>query len=214
MIKLAAFDLDGTVGDTLPLCIASFKLAMQTYTARMLTDEDIVQTFGLNEEGMARQIVAEGDLPQALNDFYSIYERLHKTMCPAPFAGIRELIAGLRRKNIVVALVTGKGRKSCDITLRQFNMQRAFDVVLTGNVERNVKSESLRELSRSFHLPASEMAYVGDTLSDIAECRKADVRCLSAAWNNPSSDADLERENAGNVFRSISALSEYLMSII
>ena len=50
MIKLVAFDLDGTIGDTLPMCIQAFKEATQPYAGRELSDEEVVQTFGLNEE--------------------------------------------------------------------------------------------------------------------------------------------------------------------
>ena len=46
MIKLVAFDLDGTIGDTLPMCIQAFKEATQPYAGRELSDEEVVQTFG------------------------------------------------------------------------------------------------------------------------------------------------------------------------
>ena len=49
------------------------------------------------------------------------------------FDGITELIEKLKKKSILIALVTGKGEKSCAITLRQFNMDTCFDKVKTGN---------------------------------------------------------------------------------
>lgn len=68
-------------------------------------------------------VVDEPYRQQALNDFYVIYKELHQEMCPIPFEGIRELIALLKQKGIIVALITGKGINSCDITLKQFNMK-------------------------------------------------------------------------------------------
>ena len=108
MIKLVAFDLDGTIGDTLPMCIQAFKEATQPYAGRELSDEEVVQTFGLNEEGMIRCVVDEAYQQQALHDFYLIYKTLHKTMCPEPFEGIRELITLLKQNGIIVVLITGK----------------------------------------------------------------------------------------------------------
>ena len=102
MIKLVAFDLDGTIGDTLPMCIQAFKEATQPYAGRELSDEEVVQTFGLNEEGMIRCVVDEAYQQQALHDFYLIYKTLHKTMCPEPFEGIRELITLLKQNGIIV----------------------------------------------------------------------------------------------------------------
>ncbi len=211
MIKLVAFDLDGTIGNTLPMCIRAFKEAVQPYALHELSDEEVVQTFGLNEEGMIRRVVGEAHRQHALHDFYVIYEELHKTMCPKPFEGVRELIALLKQKGIIVALVTGKGTKSCDITLRQFDMETCFAKIFTGSAERNVKSEALDEMLHTYHLSADEIVYIGDTVSDIEECRKAKVKCLSAAWGISQGEA-LEHHNANNVFRSVSSISSFLLS--
>ena len=77
-------------------------------------------------------------------------------MCPRPFSGIREMIIDLKQSGIIVALITGKGLKSCDITLQQFDMNTLFDKVLTGNAERNIKADSLKWLLQSYHLSARE----------------------------------------------------------
>lgn len=211
MIKLVAFDLDGTIGNTLPMCIQAFKKATQPYIGHELSDEELAHTFGLNEEGMIGCVVDEPYRQQALHDFYVIYKNLHQEMCPTPFEGIRELIALLKQKGIIVVLITGKGINSCDITLNQFNMKTCFAKVITGNAERNIKSEALKGLLYDYHLAANEIVYVGDALSDIVECRKANVMCLSAAWSIPQSEATaLESSNPKNVFYSILSLSEYL----
>ena len=173
MIKLVAFDLDGTIGNTLPMCIQAFKKATQPYIGHELSDEEMVHTFGLNEEGMIGCVVDEPYRQQALNDFYVIYKELHQEMCPIPFEGIRELIALLK--------------------------------------ERNIKSEALKELLHDYHLAANEIVYVGDALSDITECRKANVMCLSAAWSIPQNEVTaLENSNPKNVFYSIPSLFKYL----
>lgn len=211
MIKLVAFDLDGTIGDTLPMCIQAFKAATHPYVGRELSDEEVVQTFGLNEEGMIRRAVGETYQQQALHDFYIIYKALHKTMCPKPFEGIRELITLLKQKGIIVVLITGKGEKSCDITLRQFDMETCFAKVFTGNAEKNIKSQALKELLCTYHLSTDEIVYIGDTVSDIKECEKVNVRCLSAAWSIPQ-DKTLEHYNPKNVFYSISSISRFLLS--
>ena len=49
-IKLVAFDLDGTIGDTIPLCIRAFKKAVMPYIGYELSDDDVIQTFGNDRE--------------------------------------------------------------------------------------------------------------------------------------------------------------------
>ena len=36
MIKLVAFDLDGTIADTIPMCIEAFKQAVSPYASKIL----------------------------------------------------------------------------------------------------------------------------------------------------------------------------------
>lgn len=210
MLKLIAFDQDGTIGDTIPMCIAAFRQAVAPYAGRELSDADIIQTFGLNEEGMIRQVVEGGAWRQALEDFYAAYEQRH-ALCPKPFDGMAELIADLKACSRHVALITGKGERSCAQTLAQFGMSNCFEHIATGSAEkRHDKASALRGLMEKFGLQAEELAYAGDTVSDITACREAGVLCLSAAWAaTPDEIGELQRQNAPHVFTSIEALRAF-----
>ena len=212
-VKLVAFDLDGTIGDTIPLCIRAFKEAVTPYIGHELSDNDVIRTFGLNEQGMIASLVNAPYKERALVDFYTIYKNLHEQMCPRPFPGIRELITDLKQSGIIVALITGKGAKSCDITLRQFGINTLFDKVLTGNAERNIKAASLEWLLQNYHLSAREVVYIGDTVSDIMACKAVGLDCLSAAWGVSEVTAqDLARHNK-NIFCSIQSLYNHLLPL-
>ncbi|MDH6310997.1 phosphoglycolate phosphatase [Dysgonomonas sp. PFB1-18] len=210
MIKLVAFDLDGTIGDTIPLCIKAFKMAVKPYTQHELSEEDIIQAFGLDEEGMIKQIVPGNNWEAALNDFYTIYKKMH-VLCPQPFDGIIELINELKNRHIPVALITGKGKISCDITLQQFGMEQFFDRIETGSAERNRKSEAIKHLLNNYNLHLNEMVYVGDAISDVVECKRVGITCLSAVWAASSMTINqLEQQNQGCVFYSVSSLRKFL----
>ena len=180
MIKLVAFDLDGTIADTIPMCIEAFKQAVSPYASKILSEDDIVKTFGLNEEGMIKEVVSE-DWEKALIDFYVKYKEMH-TVYIQPFAGIRELITELKKNSIIVSLITGKGQRSCDITLHHFEMEALFDSISIGSPDRNTKAESMTELMSKYNIQPAEMVYVGDEFSDITACSKVGIQCLSAAW--------------------------------
>src|SRR5260370_358089 len=50
-IKAILFDLDGTLANTLPLCIKAYKHAFEHYLGHTVTDEEVTTHFGLTEEG-------------------------------------------------------------------------------------------------------------------------------------------------------------------
>lgn len=168
MIKLVAFDLDGTIANTLPMCVVAFKQAVTPYAPHKLTEEDVVKTFGLNEEGMIKQIVGGNNWQQALTDFYAAYKALHV-------------------------------------------LSTSFDNIETGSPERNRKAEAIEKLLSLYNLQPEELIYIGDAVSDITECRKAGVRCLSAAWATTYENHGLlEQHNPNNVLYSVGELRDFL----
>ena len=208
MIKLIAFDLDGTIGDTVPMCIRAFEKAVSPYAGHTLSEREITQTFGLNEVGMIKKVAGE-KWREALHDFYPVYEEMHQS-CPAPYEGIRELIETLQKAGVLVALITGKGDKSCRITLEQFGMRDLFCSVKTGAEDRPNKAEAIEELLHDFHLNKDEFYYIGDAVSDVAACNKAGVTCLSAAWATTADVSGLKKTNPSKVFPSIKELTLFL----
>lgn len=144
MIKLIAFDLDGTIGDTVPMCIRAFGKAVSPYAGHTLSEREITQTFGLNEVGMIKKVAGE-KWREALHNFYPVYEKMHQS-CPVPYEGIRELIETLQKAGVLVALITGKGDKSCRIMLKQFDMWNLFCSIKTGEEDRPNKAEAIGKL--------------------------------------------------------------------
>ena len=211
MIKLIAFDLDGTIGETVPMCIRAFEQAVSPYAGRTLSEREITQTFGLNEVGMIK-VVAGEKWREALHDFYPVYEQMHDE-CPEPYEVIRELIHTLKDAGILVALITGKGEKSCRITLEKFGMQDLFCSVKTGAEDRPNKAEAIEELLDAYHVEKDEFYYIGDAVSDVTACKKAGVPCLSAAWGTTTDIGGLEEANPSRVFFSIEDLSHFLLHL-
>lgn len=208
MIKLVAFDLDGTIADTIPMCIEAFKKAVSPYAGHTLTQEEIIQTFGLNEIGMIKAVVKE-QWENALHDFYIQYKDLH-FKCDTPFEGIIDLITNLKSKGIIVALITGKGEKSCQITLEHLGMTRMFSDIMTGNEFKNCKSESLSILKNKYNLCSEECIYVGDAVSDVIASNDAGMKCLSAAWSKTADRDRLYAINGYNVYEDIAELEKAL----
>lgn len=214
MLKLIAFDLDGTLGNTLPMCILAFEEAVSPYTdtGRRLTKAEIVETFGLNEEGMVRALVRSRS-EEALSRLYTVYEQLHDEHAVL-YEGVPQLLDFLRDAGVRLALVTGKGAECCAITLRKFGLGGYFPDVLTGNPTENIKARNIRSLVEKYGLDPAECLYIGDALSDIQQANAAGLTCLSAAWDAGADRQEMERLNPGRVFSSIAQLREYLAELL
>lgn len=212
MIKMVAFDFDGTIADTIPMCIEVFRNAISPYAGHMLTEHEILQTFGLNEIGMIKAVVKD-NWKEALEDFYFSYEEIHKN-CTEPFSEISDLIMYLKGKTVIVPLITGKGQKSCYISLKKLGMENCFSDIMVGDETRPNKEESILKLLEKYSIKKEEFYYVGDALSDVMACREAKVTCLSAAWSHSAEIEELKKINAEYIFNNISDLKSFLESKI
>jgi len=52
MLKAVLFDMDGTLGDTLPLCVEAYRTCVEELGHPKPTAEEVVSFFGLNDSGV------------------------------------------------------------------------------------------------------------------------------------------------------------------
>ena len=101
MIKLAAFDFDGTLADSVDFCLTCFEEVFARFMGSSAPSrEDIYQTFGMNEPGVIRHFMG-GFVPEAEEYFYKLHRELHKEWCPDVYPGCRELLDFLQEKNLL-----------------------------------------------------------------------------------------------------------------
>ena len=207
-LKAVLFDLDGTIGNTLPLCIAAFRESIEPLAARALTEEEIVATFDPSEEGTIASLLPE-KRAEGLDQYLLRYEELH-CRWPSPFEGIPEILSSLRAKQLFVGLITGKGNKSTELTLKNYGLENYFDVIKTGASSGPVKDQRIEEVIEEFSLDRKEILYVGDAPSDVKACRDCNIKIAAAAWAPTANAAELEQMQPDFLFSSVSAFAEFL----
>ena len=208
MIKAVIFDLDGTLADTLPLCVAAFRKAVEPFSETILSDEDIIATFGPSEEGTIMKLIP-GHYSEGIEGYIRHYRELHD-MCPQPFEGMEEIIRGLKSSGWIVAMVTGKGAGSCEITLDRYGMKTLFDRIETGSPAGQRKTEGIRAVLDFFHLAPSEAIYVGDAPSDIEACHRLGVPIVAAAWAPTAQPQQLIPLKPHRIFYTLPEFAAYL----
>ncbi len=212
MIKAVIFDMDGTIGDTMPLILRSFREAIEPLAGRSISDEALMATFGPSEEGTILAFIPE-HFEEGVKAYIENYKTYH-TNYPQPFDGIKELLQYLKSKQLKIGLVTGKGAAGADITLRQYGLENTFDAIDTGVPEGPRKPEGLKAVLSQFGIEPHEAVYIGDAPSDITACKTVDVPVISAAWASTAETGKLKEMNPELTFESVEAFSDYLKSVL
>lgn len=202
------FDLDGTLGNTLPLCITAFRAAIEPLAGRTLTDAEIIATFGPSEEGTIRALIP-AHFDQGVMDYLRHYEALHDR-CPEPFPLVLPLLEDLKAKGVRLGLVTGKGLKSAMISLRRFGMTALFEPIEAGDPDGPRKTEAIKQILALWGLPPSSVMYVGDSPSDVTASRAAGIGVIGAGWAETTETKPLAAEKPDALLRTIEELGSWL----
>ncbi|MFT3935084.1 MAG: HAD family hydrolase [Chitinophagaceae bacterium] len=208
-IKAVIFDLDGTIANTLPLCIEAFRQSVEPLVQRSITDEEIIATFGPSEEGTIMAL-APNHYDKGVADYLHYYNQLHH-MCPVPFEGMREILQTLKEKGVHIAMVTGKGKHSTDISLQYFQLSHFFEMIETGSPEGPRKAAGIQCVLDGWPAINKEaIIYVGDAPSDITASRQAGIAVVAAAWAETAEPATLIPLQPDALFYTIKAFGDWL----
>lgn len=207
-IKGVIFDFDGTLADTLPLCIKAFKQALLKFTGIEYSDQQIMDRFGPTEEGMIKQMVPD-KAEECLEHFLHLYKEFHVDY-PDSFEGIKDVLDLLRQKQIKIALVTGKGPVSADISLKYLNLLNYFDIIETGSPDGAAKPYYISKVLSRWNLKPEETAYVGDTAYDVTAAKEAGIIPLSVLWASTSNYDSIFGMNPHAMFNDVGSFINWI----
>ncbi len=210
-LKGIVFDFDGTLAETWPICFEAFRNAFMKHTGKHYTDEEIEAMFGPDEEGIIKRILPVG-WEAGVQTYLEEYERAH-TLCESLFPGIEDALTLLSKRNIALAMATGKGMGSTVISLKRLGLDGYFDVVEAGHAVGGRKWDSIENILAAWGFRPEEVAYVGDAPTDVDAARKAGVAAIGAAWSVHSNKAEIEAKSPDILFASVAEFQKWAESL-
>ena len=213
--KAVVFDFDGTLSNSFPLVAGKITEAIAMFRKEELTEEENNSIYGPTEEGIILKLIKDkGEAKECFLRYLDLYNEYHEELLPDFIPGIRELLEELNKRNIPVFLLTGRSKESTIFTLTKFNAFKYFKAIYTGGLYGEVKEELLNELASIHHYNKEDLVYIGDSLHDVPQCRRANVDIISVSYANTDSYEKLEEINKGNVAKTVEELKAKLFEIL
>ncbi len=177
------FDIDGTIVSTNDLIFASFNHVTKKYLNKTLSAEEIIALFGPPEDIILEEWFGD-DAEDVKHDYYEFYTSNHSDMA-AEVEGINEIIDYIRSKSLPMAVFTGKGRKTSEITLENIGLLDSFDLIVTGDDVENHKPspEGLNKIVDYFNVDPDRTLLIGDAPSDIKAAKSAGIKSATVLWD-------------------------------
>src|SRR5215212_1236115 len=203
--RLAIFDFDGTLADSLPWFRASFHDVIARFDLTPVTAEELEQMRGLSaREMMARLNVSMWQLPAIVSDMRK--RKLAAASETPLFAGIPAMLSDLRRAGIKTAIVSSDSEASVRQVLGPAtSLITRFDcgAAMFG------KHWKFRRVARKLGAKLSETICIGDEIRDIEAAKAAGMDSGAVAWGYALPSA-LQAGGPTYLFNSIEEMTQRL----
>ena len=203
--RLAIFDFDGTLADSLDWFRASFHDVIARFDLTPITAEELEAMRGLSpREIMARLNVSMWQLPAIVSDMRK--RKLAAASQTSLFAGIPAMLSDLQRQGIKTAIVSSDSEASVRQVLGPTTAQiTRFDcgAAVFG------KHRKFRRVARKLGAKPSETICIGDEIRDIEAAKAASMDSGAVAWGYALPSA-LQAAGPTHLFNSVEEMTQRL----
>lgn len=179
MKKIIIFDFDGTLADTFPISSEIFKQVVKDYGYDEITDEDIQKLRDMS----IWQIIMHFKFP-----IWKIPELLNRVREKAfnyveyikPFDGIKEMLYGLKKKNVKLGILTSNSKKIVEAFLKHKKFPKFEFIESELNIFK--KPRHLKNAISKYKFSKNEVVYVGDEVRDILASQETGIDVIAVTW--------------------------------
>ncbi len=184
--KLAVFDMDGTILDTLEDLTDSVNYVLAQHGYPQPSIEAVRGFVGngirLLIERAVPQGLESGEIDRIHQEFMEYY-KLHCADKTKPYAGIVELIRALRSAGCRTAVVSNKADAAVQELCEQY-FPGLFDFALgeRPGIARKPAPDSVYEVLKQFGVEQRDAVYIGDSDVDFDTAKNSGLDCISVTW--------------------------------
>lgn len=185
------FDLDGTLVDSLGDIAAALDAVLVELGHPTHTREAYRRFVGEGARELVRRALPAGlgppEASRQLDDALARYKaryRAHLVDETRPYEGILELIAALRARGVLLAVVTNKPHDAALEVVERLFEPGTFEVVLgqKDGVPHKPDPSGPLSILRALAVAPTHALFVGDSETDIRTAKNAGLRAVAVTW--------------------------------
>lgn len=213
MKKLAIFDFDGTLFDSIWDVISCFNRALTIYGFPTLTREEYIPCLGGDIDDITSRVLGENNTPENLEkvkktylDFYN----LSKKELTVPFDNALEILEKLQEKGILLAINSNRLNYSLNEFVEKYFSDIDF-VLIEGQDSSNPSKPDpygVNRIIKKVGINKDDALYIGDSTTDIKTAQNAGIDCIVVKWGYGNQN-DFENENILGCIDEMSQILDY-----
>ena len=186
MNKLAIFDLDGTLLDSIVDIADSMNMVLAQFNISPHTEEEYKKFVGNGIYNLAKRSAGEDkntDVVDAVyNKFIEVYGA-HYMDKTKPYDGILKLVDSLKKKGIKLAVLSNK-KQICSENLCEKLFPGMFDIIMGDKegMERKPSKIPVEFILNKLDVKKENAFMIGDSDVDIITSKNAEIASIGCAW--------------------------------
>lgn len=184
--KLAIFDMDGTILNTIDDLAASLNAVLEKSGFPTRTMDEVISFVGNGLRKLIERGVPDGSdsetVDRVLADFKAYYA-VHCADRTAPYDGIIELLKNLRTNGCLTAVVSNKADDAVqELCKKYFDGFFDYAVGERSGILRKPAPDSVNEVLEKLNVSRENAVYIGDSDVDIMTARNAGMDSIIVEW--------------------------------
>lgn len=184
--RLAVFDMDGTILDTLDDLTDTLNMSLAEVGMPVRTKDEVRSFVGNGVGKLLERAVPQGTTEEEMAALAGAFRKNYAVHCAdktKPYDGVPELIAALRAAGLKTAVVSNKVDFAVQ-TLAEGYFKGLFDMAVgeREGVRRKPAPDSVNEVMRTLGIPQEKTVYIGDSDVDADTARNAGVDFVGVEW--------------------------------
>ena len=210
MIKVIAFDLDGTLINAYPAVEESINFLMKTFGLPIVDGDVIKRTVGLGDRNLVEAFVGPSRIEQAM-PIYREYHAKALLRGSSFLPGALETLKELKTQGYRMAIASNRPKRFSMIVMEHLGMAHFFERILCGDEFERGKPypDILFQLIREMAIAKEELLYVGDMDVDVQTGKNAGV-AMVAVLTGSCSREELFSNGARMILNGVSELPAFL----
>lgn len=187
MKKLAIFDFDGTLFNTVDDVIINFNRALSANGFPKLTRDEYIERLGGNIDEIVSLILNDKNTPENVELIKKEYGKLYtdsKKENSKPFSNILNLLKDLERNGVLIAINSNRTTPSIKLFVEKYLSEIDFLEIEGHNLGYPSKPSpfGVNKIIKKANVSLDEAIYIGDSKTDIKTAQNAGIDCVIVKW--------------------------------
>lgn len=194
MNKLAIFDLDGTLIDSIHDIADNINLMLTHFGYPIKTEKEVMSFVGFGAKQLVLSAIGKKISEEQAERCLSYYNNLY-TASNSPktkvFHGIKKVLKELKKRGYILSILSNKPQETLDNVYNNYLNNLGFSDYIGGSINRKRKPDTseTEKLLKKYSIEKENAYMIGDGEADVLTAINSSINSVAVLWGYRDKEA-------------------------